>query len=169
MSILQYYKRVSEPLMPNPNGPLSTRIPSSAIAAANKEVAEMAANVKTGQSSKRGSYHRYTPKQRAEIGKYASENGVQAARARYSRKLEIAIHESTVRKFRGLYTKELMKRRDENSSTSITEFNLQKRGRPLLLGDRLDLMVKRYVDDTRKAGGMISTAIVRVPEPGAFY
>lgn len=32
-------------------------------------------------------------KQRAEIGIYAAENGVQASRARYSRKLEVRINE----------------------------------------------------------------------------
>ena len=36
MALLQYFKKSS--LLPNPNGPLSERMPSSSIVSANKEV-----------------------------------------------------------------------------------------------------------------------------------
>jgi hypothetical protein len=45
----------------------------NAIIAANKEVSLLIA-----KNSKRGCYHMYTPKERADIGKYAHENGVKA-------------------------------------------------------------------------------------------
>ena len=61
--------------MPNPHGPLSRAMPLSAIVAANKEV-----RLHTAKNSKGGSYHKYTPEERADIGKYAHENGVQFSR-----------------------------------------------------------------------------------------
>ena len=54
-------------------------IPSPAITAANKEIKQL-----TAKSSKRGPYHRYTAKERADIGMYALQNGVQAARQKFS-------------------------------------------------------------------------------------
>ena len=75
MSILQYCVQLSNSKMPNPRGPLSRAIPSPAITAANKEIKQL-----TAKSSKRGPYHRYTAKERADIGMYALQNGVQVAR-----------------------------------------------------------------------------------------
>ena len=42
----------------------------------------------------------------------------------------------------------------------MCELPLKKRGRPLLLGERLDSMVQKYIADTRKVGGSVSTAVV---------
>ena len=78
----------------------------------------------------------------------------------------IVINESTVRKFKKLYTDELSKKRRARNSTPVTELTLKKRGRPLLLGDRLDEMVKQYVADTRKVGGTIGTDTVRAGARG---
>ena len=47
--------------MPNPRGPLSRAMPLSAIVAANKEI-------RLTKNSKCGSYHKYTPKEGADIG-----------------------------------------------------------------------------------------------------
>ena len=167
MSVCRFFniiKRVQfDSNMPNPCGPLSQTMPSSAVAAANKEVRDMLAkkNEKT-----RGSYHKYTPTQRADIGKYALENGVQSARRKFNRKSKVEINESTVRLFRNQFRKELVKRREEDADASISELHLKKRGRPVLLGDRLDSMVQKYVSDTRKVGGAVSTAIVRAGARG---
>uniref|UniRef100_A0A1X7ULT7 Uncharacterized protein n=1 Tax=Amphimedon queenslandica TaxID=400682 RepID=A0A1X7ULT7_AMPQE len=167
MSILQYYKPVSKGYndVPDPRGSLSISVPSSAIAAANKEVLEMKVDKAKKRRSKRGHYFSYTAKQRAEIGKYASLNGTQAAKIKYSRELQITI-ESTVRKFKKLYKVELAKSRININSLPVTELSLKKRGRPLLLGDRLDEMVKRYIADTRKVGGTIGIDTVRAGARG---
>ncbi len=150
--------------MPSPRGSLSKSIPTSAIAAANKEVKAMLAG-STQPTSKRGKYHKYSPKDRAAIGKFAAENGVPAARRKYSPKFPY-INESTARKFKELYMKELMVRLEKNISTPIAELNLKKRGKPLLLGDKLDFMVQKYIADMRKTGGAISSSIVRAGERG---
>ena len=81
------------------------KVPYSAIAAAKKQVMEMRSKADKKRKSKRGHYNKYTSQQRAEIGQYASKNGVQAAKVRYSRKLQITINECTVKKFRDLYVK----------------------------------------------------------------
>uniref|UniRef100_A0A1X7VS24 Uncharacterized protein n=1 Tax=Amphimedon queenslandica TaxID=400682 RepID=A0A1X7VS24_AMPQE len=139
MSILQYYKTVSKEHndVPDPRGSLSISVPSSAIAAANK-VLEMKVNEAKKRRSKRGHYFSYTAKQRAKIGKYASLNGTQTAKIKYSRELQITINDSTVRKFKKLYKVELAKSRINRNSLPVTELSLKKRGRPLLLQNRLD-------------------------------
>ena len=55
----------------------------------------------------RENYNKYTAKQRAEIGKYASENGTVAAVRKYSKQLEKGINESTIRGFKKAYEVEL--------------------------------------------------------------
>ena len=48
----------------------------------------------------------------------------------------------------------------EDATVCVCELPLKKRGRPLLLGERLDSMVQKYISDTRKVGGSVSTAVV---------
>ena len=61
-------------------------MPLSAIVAANKEVW-----LHTAKNSKRGSYHKYTPKERTDIGKYTHEHVVQAARWKHGTVIQEAI------------------------------------------------------------------------------
>ena len=70
MALMRYFK--TKDGLPDLKGTLSRSIPSPAIAEANKEVRK-ATNEKP---SKRGSYKRYSPHLRAEIGQYASHHGV---------------------------------------------------------------------------------------------
>ena len=65
-SILRYLKEYpSNDHLPNPKGSLSTSIPSSAIASANKQVRAV-----LEKSNKRGKYNKYSDKERAKIGKF---------------------------------------------------------------------------------------------------
>ena len=169
MPIVKYCYRTSDANnMPNPRGPLSNTVPLSAIAAANKEVRDIMLAKSKAKKKVKVSYCKYIPTQRADIGKYALENGVQSARKKFSRRLKVEINESTVRLFKNQYRKELTKKREEDVSATISELHLKKRGRPVLLGDRLDGMVQRYmyVSDIRKVGGAISTDIVRAGAKG---
>lgn len=61
MLILHYFS--SGPKFPNPRGILTRNVPSSAIAAANEEVRRLSQK----QPKQRGSYHKYTKKERADI------------------------------------------------------------------------------------------------------
>ena len=61
--------------------------------------------------SKRGLYGKYTPKERAEIGKYGMENGVLAAVRRYSKVFHNPVNERTVRQFKRVYLAERARKR----------------------------------------------------------
>ena len=79
--------------MPNPTGPLSKVVPSEGIKAANEEVSKVMNSVKLSVeecdiptvSRSRGPYERFTPEEKARIGKRAAEHGV-AFTARYCSK-----------------------------------------------------------------------------------
>ncbi len=128
------------------------RVPSSAIAAANKQVMEMRSNAEMKRKSKRGHYNKYTSQQRAGIGQNASIHRIQAAKVKRSIKLEITINECTVGKFRDLYVKAL--KEQSNEQYLLLNYICRKEeGLYCWLGDRSDEMVKRYVANTRKVGG----------------
>lgn len=86
MSILQYFKSVET----DPKGPLSTQIDNSVIKEVNKQVRDVQKKAEQNRSRKRGTYSIRSAKEKAEIGKYACENGVAA----------------TVRHFKGMTLKE---------------------------------------------------------------
>ena len=55
---------------------------------------------------------------------------------------------------------------EEEDDPTVSELHLKKRGRKLRLGDKLELMVQRYIADTQKVGGAVSTAVVRAGARG---
>ncbi len=69
---------------------------------------------------------RYTPKERADIGKYAQLNRVPAAARHYSRKLGIHLSESTVQSMKDAYKVEVRKQFDEDN---VIFLPVKKRGR----------------------------------------
>ena len=75
MSIEKYFKRSQEKILPSPHGSFSLSVPSRAIAAANKEVGrvlrQQSSVSATTISKKRGKYNKYSPEERAMIGKHA--------------------------------------------------------------------------------------------------
>ena len=151
MALYRFIERSGREL-PNPDGPLSHCLPSAAIEEANKEVAEAAPKT----PKKRGSYIKIPDDRRAEIGRYACENGVANAARKYSRVLERSLNESTVRGIKRAYLAELTRKRKAEEECVVTSLPTKKRGRTLLLGEALDNKVKTYL---REAGGALSTAI----------
>ena len=91
MALLKYFKKST--VLPNPDGPLSDRMPSSAIISANKEVESLLTQVKDGSSSaqsttvtrKRGCYHSYTEEEKTRIAKWAAEFGVASTIRHFSK------------------------------------------------------------------------------------
>ena len=133
--ILQYYK-------PSSRGSLTRVIPSRAIESANKEVE--AALVKQAEPRKRGKYKAYTSMDRATIAKYSLMNGVGKAAHKFS------ISESTVRTFKLAYIKEREKKRKAGQDTSIVELPQKKRGRPFIVGERMDAAIQQYLLEIRR-------------------
>ena len=162
MSLERYFKPVKAPL-PSPNGPLSLSMPSRLIEAANKEVRQHQREEAsaTEKKTKRGPYKRYSPTERSQIGKYAVKHGTTAAKKKFSRKLGVKLSYSTVQGIMEAYRKEKSRKRlRRNNDEEIHELSEKKRGKPVLLGDKLDSYVHSYIKKLREAGGTVSSAIV---------
>ena len=100
MALLKYFAKQKETNLPDPSGALSREVPSSAIVSANKEVQKIASSSESTQSKKRGPYSKsFSPQVKAEIGRYATENGVASTLRRYMSK-HPDLKESTVRTWR---------------------------------------------------------------------
>ena len=109
----------------------------------------------------RGKYHTYTPEERAAIGKYATENGISAARRYFSRKLGMRISNSTIGGMKAGYKQEVArKREEEDSDDEVLELPEKKRSRHVLLGERLDKCVQEYVLKVHERGCAVNSAVV---------
>ena len=119
--------------------------------------------------TKRGKYATYTATERAKIGKYAAENGNTKACGYFFKAWKREIPESTVRRLKNEYLKELNEKRmagyDEKECT-VTCLPTQSRGRPLLVGVELDVAIQDYIRTLRQAGGVVNTAIVMAAAEG---
>ena len=89
--ILQYFERRNG--LPDPRGALSMNIPPRAIALANSEIEK---TIYASQAPKKGTYCQYSPKERAEIGRYGCRNRVAATSRMFTRKLGRKVSTSTV-------------------------------------------------------------------------
>ena len=155
MSSILYYFKYDR--LPDHQGPLSRRIPSLAIAAANREVRRI--TVEANRPRKRGPYRKYTPVQRAEIGKYSSENGVMSTVRKFSKDHK-GLNESTVRAFKKAYREKKNEMRPAGENVAVHELIPNKRGRPVIIGSTIDNMVHEYILSVRNAGGAVNTSIV---------
>ena len=94
-------------------------------------------------SGKRSQYVKYSDVNRFDIGKYANENGPAATVRKFSSKFT-ALNESTVRTFRKKYKEEVQ--RAEMESRAVSKgLSMERRGRPLMLGDVLDKKIQDYL------------------------
>ena len=98
----------------------------------------------------------YTPEERCNSGKYASEMGTTAA-VRKFRKERPNINKSTVQTFAKKYKDELKLAAQEKRAPK-RKMEILKRGRPLLLG-KVDEMVRSYLSATQHRGGLVSRSI----------
>ena len=80
----------------------------------------------------RGKYATYSDKQRAAIGKYASENGPEKARKRFMAEFP-NLNESTVRYFKRLYQQKMKEEAKKDNPLPVTALPTQPRCRPPLL------------------------------------
>ena len=92
--------------------PVSTQCIYEEVAVCNKEVEAVVV-----RQQKTKLYHSYSSKQRADIGRYAAQHGPTAASRQFTKELGHPVTESTARKFRDLYCKEL-----ESSRKRHTEY-----------------------------------------------
>ena len=90
MALYRYFQPSGA--LPNPSGPLSAYASPAAIKDANEAVR----NVSQGSSKPRGKYAKFTPEQKASIGKYASLHGNQAAFRHLSKQLGVKMKPTSV-------------------------------------------------------------------------
>ena len=102
---------------------------------------------------------KFTPEQKAQVARYALESGNKRVIVKYSKQWGVDVKESTVGTWKTKYTEGLRKRKP-TEPLPIKALPDQKQGRPLLLGDELDTAVQAYVENIRKLGGVVNTAIV---------
>ena len=146
-SILDYFQKSTvKPALPDPKGTLSEEVHSSLISAANKDVSDI-----------------LEKPEKVKIARYAIENGNCAAARKFSKHgdSDKTLGESMVRSWVAIYKKELeRKRRMGETVPEITVLPQAKRGRPLLIGEKLDGAVKAYVRSVREADGIVTSSIV---------
>lgn len=109
--------------------------------------------------SSRGTYTVYTPKNRAEIGKYALENGNKMARQKFLAAYP-SLNESTVRDFKKAYRERMRLQKDLRNPEPITAIACGPRGRPALLME-LDIKLIKFLQAVRSKGGVINIHVVR--------
>ena len=138
MSLLQFGFRVVQQSDAANSGDSGTDVPhlpsinESGFGLADGEVARAVSDLSNPLPAKRGnlrgSYTKYTPKQRANIGRYALENGNERARRRFSIEFP-KLTKSAIRNFKKSF-KELQKRNKELMFHPVTEIVSKTRGRP---------------------------------------
>ena len=83
-----------------------------------------------------------------------------AAQRCFLRKLNTELKESTIRTWKTKYLAEVnLKKQSGELDVSVTSLCTKKRGRPLMLGEKLDKEVQYYLKAVREGGGVITTAI----------
>ena len=89
------------------------------------------------RGKKRGEYLKITLKEKVIIGKYASEHGVASAVKKVKTK---NLKESSVRDWQDAYLREFdeLKKAKPGEEVSVKELSSKKRGRPVLLGAKMD-------------------------------
>ena len=108
-------------------------------------------------SKARGTYKVYSDKDRFLIGKNASIYGT-ASTVRRWKKTYPHINESTVRGFKKRYEAQIQDENRKKKSPKkviVTKF----RGRPCLLGSKIDPLVQKYLKATRYKGGIVNTTV----------
>ena len=105
--------------MPDSRGPLSSRILPSTIAAANTEVMRVINDSSKLKSAgkKRGAYNKYTPEFKANVARYAIENGNCQAAIKFSTTGKV-IDKSTVRGWVTTYKREMERKRKAGEEVS---------------------------------------------------
>ena len=167
MSLLKYFQ-AKGPTLPSSSTRAYSSLSRKDLDYANKEVKRALAAEDSGEKvvTRRGKYNSYTPKERAQIGKYALENGNSRAARHFSKVLDRQIRESTARRLKDEYVRALAQKKNDPEGPVVKCLPTKAQGRPLLLGQELDKAVQEYIEATRAAGGDVNTAIVMAAAVG---
>ena len=123
------------------------------VAGDKEEVSEV-------KKARRGEYTRLSQEDKAAIGRYACENGVSRALAWYRDK---NVKRSSVSDWKRAYEKELQaksKDTEPGKAVMVEALPLKNRGRPPLLGHKMDKALQNYIIGMRSRGTPIGTTVV---------
>ena len=145
MALYCFFKK-EVPDVPSPYGPLSSSLSPATIKDANVAVKQCADHGSKAAKPRRP-YVKFTPEDQVVIAKYALWHGNKAAICHFSKKLGKGIKDSSVCTWKKKCSAELKhttSKRDseEKGEVCIKSLPVKKRGRPLLLGENLDMAVK---------------------------
>ena len=169
MSILNYFrreKRQQGEFLPSPSD-FSSDL-SSSVRVANQQVRNASSEPPSTKRRKVGERHTYSPKKLASIGHYTALHGPKRATVYFEKLLGHSVPESTCRKFRDAYNKEVQKQAKELGpcdTIEVTELPKKPLGRPLMLSD-IDQDVQKYIKHMRLCGGVINTAVITAAATG---
>ena len=104
-----------------------------------------------------GFYKTYSDKDRSLIGKDASIYGPSSATRKW-KKTYPNLNESTVRGFRKRYEAQIKDAHRKKKSPKKVIVN-KLRGRPCLLGDKIDPLIQNYLKATRYKGGVVNSLV----------
>ena len=165
MSILRFFRPVKdlkEDVALDPNGPLSTVVPSTGINSVNNEIRKINSVEKEIRKEKqseiktRGEYLKTNNKEKVRVAKYASENGIMSAVRHFK---DMDLKEATVRGWKKAYENEL-KRMHQSGADVVSELPVKKRGRPPLLGEKSDTYLQKIIADMRERGAPVGTSVI---------
>ena len=150
-SLYHCFKRDS--VLPSPTGPLSKEVPATAITAANKEVMKCLKHSEDEKGvKKRGTYQKYSGKDKARIGNYAAANGTSAAIHHFEKEFP-DLKYTTVCEWKNAVA--ALTRTFHETVTMIEE-----KKRPSMLPKDITSHLAKYIHAIRDAGGIINTAFV---------
>ena len=167
MSILNYFARAAHSsTLPDPDGDLSERVSRRAILSANRQV-EKVLEVKR-RTKRRGKYNTYSKELRTEIGWKASRIGVKSTAARFTRRLGKKVNESTVRSMLKAYKQKegRLTRKRKVQNKPLKSLPPKKRGKPLLLGEKIDMAVQQYIRNLCERGTAVTALVVQAAAEG---
>jgi hypothetical protein len=118
--------------------------PSTAHEANNQAI------IKMKESRKRKSYNSVPEDVKAKIGKYAAENGISKAISHFKGKVDVDLKMQSVFNWKKIYLNHLQKPETENTT----------RGRPVLLGSKIDTEIQQHIIEMRKEGAVVSHSVV---------
>ena len=161
MSLLKYLKK-STAILPTPE---QAGIGRRETEEADKRVEMILGSSTHNVTTRKRKATSYSAETRVKIGKYAAINGTAAARKHFREDMG-DLPESTVRKFKNLYTSELLASAKRSEYSDVTALPPKKRGRPLAMGEILDNDVQKYIRALRLAGTAVSVALVQAAGEG---
>ena len=116
MALLKYFAKSKS--LPDPNGPLLSKLKPETIDSANRKVSALLASTGTSSAKDDGSrqrshssYMKHTPEPLAQVARYKLETGNKRAIVKYCKQWRVDLKESTVRTWKTKYTERLRKRK----------------------------------------------------------